>query len=65
MLENSTISRNGRTYLAYSELKQLSYGAEELKVLGQLLHLNQGLYTTVEDTLNLIDNIENCIKVKA
>lgn len=48
----------------FRTFKTLKKGADELKTLGQLLHLNQGLYTSDEDTFNLLHNISTLIKGK-
>lgn len=45
----------------YEDFKTLAKGADELKTLGQILHLNQGLYTSDTDTLKLVNKIENLI----
>ena len=45
----------------YNEFKKLSEGAEEMKALGQLLHINQGLYTNTTDTITLLNRIQNVI----
>lgn len=45
----------------YEDFKTLAKGADEMKTLGQILHLNQGLYTSDTDTLKLVDKIENLI----
>ena len=59
--KNSNIEVNGVSYNAYDQIKKLQQGAEELKTLGQILHLNQGLYTTVNESINLINTIEGVI----
>lgn len=46
----------------FRTFKTLKKGADELKTLGQLLHLNQGLYTSDEDTFNLLHTISTLIK---
>lgn len=48
----------------FRTFKTLKKGADELKTLGQLLHLNQGLYTSDEDTFNLLHTISTLIKNK-
>lgn len=53
-----------RKISVYPELKKLSEGAEELKTLGQLLHLNQGLPASVTDRINLLNNIESVISTR-
>ena len=49
---------------AYNQIKKLSEGAEEMKTLGQLLHINQGLYTSISESIDLIDRIENVIETR-
>ena len=53
----------------YSTLKTLADGAEEYRILGQILHVNQGLYTSIPDSLNYLNTFQNLIynksKVKA
>ena len=46
----------------FRTFKTLKKGADELKTSGQLLHLNQGLYTSDEDTFNLLHTISTLIK---
>lgn len=58
------LNNNVDGFNAYDELKKLSEGAEEMKTLGQLLHLNQGLYTSVSDSINLINRIEGVIETR-
>lgn len=48
----------------FRTFKTLKKGADELKTLGQLLHLNQGLYSSDEDTFNLLHTISTLIKNK-
>lgn len=43
------------------DLTTLSRGAEQLKILGQILHINQGLYTSDTDTLALLSKVEENI----
>lgn len=45
----------------YQEFQKLAQGADEMKSLGQILHLNQGLYTNTSDTLTLLNRIERVI----
>jgi len=35
-----------------------------MKTLGQLLHINQGLYTSVSDSIDLIERIEGVIETR-
>lgn len=51
--------------IAFTNFKTLYKGADELKTLGQILHLNQGLYTSDLDTLKIISRIENIITDRA
>lgn len=50
---------------AFDDFKTLYKGADEMKTLGQILHLNQGLYTSDLDTLKIISRIENIITNRA
>lgn len=50
---------------AFGDFKTLYKGADEMKTLGQILHLNQGLYTSDLDTLKIISRIENIITDRA
>ena len=50
---------------AFEDFKTLYKGADEMKTLGQILHLNQGLYTSDLDTLKIISRIENIITDRA
>ena len=45
----------------YQDLKTLSGGAEEMRILGQIFGLNQGLDSTFEDIINQVNNIERAI----
>lgn len=45
----------------YEALKVLHAGADELKVLGRLLHINQGISTQTAEQLAYIHTIENLI----
>lgn len=45
-----------------SDFTTLYEGAEELKVLGQLLGANQGIKNSMEDYLKYINALENCTK---
>ena len=49
----------------FEDFKTLYKGADEMKTLGQILHLNQGLYTSDLDTLKIISRIENIITDRA
>jgi hypothetical protein len=40
----------------FEDLKTLFKGAEEYRKLGQILHVNQGLYTSIPDSLNYLNN---------
>jgi hypothetical protein len=48
----SNIIRNDPNY---NDIKTLSKGAEEYRVLGQILHINQGLYTSIPDSFNYLN----------
>lgn len=63
LTDSETAIVNGEVtgYNVYQEFKKLYEGANELKSLGQILHLNQGLYTSDFDTLNLLNRIQNII----
>lgn len=50
---------------AFEDFKTIYKGADEMKTLGQILHLNQGLYTSDLDTLKIISRIENIITDRA
>ena len=54
----SNIIRNDPNY---DDIKTLSKGAEEYRVLGQILHINQGLYTSIPDSLNYLNVFQNLI----
>ena len=45
----------------YDDLKKLYYGGQEFRGLGQMLSLNQGIPTSIEDILTKIANIEQAI----
>lgn len=45
----------------YKDIKTLAGGAEEMKILGQLFGLNQGLKTSTDEFLKQINNIERAI----
>lgn len=45
----------------YESIKTLARGAEEMKTLGQILGLNQGLKTQNDDIHSILDKIENLI----
>ena len=45
----------------YDDLKTLSKGAEEFRILGQILHINQGLYTSIPDSINYLNTFKNLI----
>ena len=45
----------------FEDLKTLFKGAEEYRKLGQILHVNQGLYTSIPDSLNYLNNFQNLI----
>ena len=54
----SNIIRNDSNY---KDIKTLSKGAEEYRILGQILHVNQGLYTSIPDSLNYLNVFQNLI----
>lgn len=62
--QNIRMNSNVEGFNAYNELQKLSEGAEEMKTLGQLLHLNQGLYTSVSDSIALIERIEGVTETR-
>ena len=45
----------------YQDLAKLAEGAEEMRILGQLLSLNQGIKTNIEDLLKQVNLIERAI----
>ena len=45
----------------YNDIKVLVQGAEEFRILGSILKLNQGLPNKISDIIGLVDNIENSI----
>lgn len=51
----------GNNVSQYNNLKTLADGAQEMRTLGQLLHLNQGLYTNAQDTINFVNTLQNLI----
>ena len=46
----------------FKSFKTLQKGAKELQTLGRLLHLNQGLYTSDEETFNLLNTVQTLLK---
>ncbi len=50
-----------QNYNAYRALKELSQGAEEMRTLGSLLRLNQGLRVSTNEIINMTSNMENII----
>lgn len=46
----------------FKSFKTLQKGAKELQTLGKLLHLNQGLYTSDEETFNLLNTVQTLLK---
>lgn len=59
-LEDYTIQAHtiGNNKSVYNDIKNLQAGAEEFRILGQILSLNQGLKTNAEDLFKQINNIE-------
>lgn len=49
----------------YEDLKKLYYGGEELRRLGQLLHINQGLETSYAKAVKYIETVTNAISDRA
>lgn len=49
----------------YIDLIKLADGADELKLAGQLLHINQGLESGVNDQLAYLDKLHNILKDRA
>ena len=58
-IQDSSVIYSNRA--VYDDIKNISQGAEEFRILGSLLHINQGLHTSVTDFLNYLNNFEGCI----
>ena len=56
--QGHTIGQNKEIYL---QIKELSEGAAEQRVLGQILSINQGIKTSSDKLLTQINNIERCV----
>lgn len=48
-----------------NNIDTLAGGAAEMKILGSIYGLNQGLKTTIDESLNQIEKIETCISTMA
>lgn len=58
-ISDKSIMFNNSSYA--KDLRVLSEGAEEMRILGAILSINKGLKATIADTETFIDMIENLI----
>ena len=61
MIQVNEVIGTYETQVNYTSLKQLAYGAMEIRVLGQMLALNQGLPSSPRDAIAKIAYIEQII----
>lgn len=52
---------NSIDWNVYNDFKKLNEGAEELRRLGQLLHINQGLENSYSKSINYLDTVTSVI----
>ena len=61
-IKHATEQNNENLIAKYNKLKSFILGTEEIRILGRMLKINQGLPTNINDFLSYIMSIEEYVQ---